>query len=572
MVDHSDRTMATLPELDRYRLNEVHLTDREVGCGSYAIVLELDYMGVKCAGKKIHEVLLKKSGEMNHVVRRFEQECRILSQVRHPNVVQFLGVFFQQGLRVPILVMEYLPLNLTSFIEKYNNVPEEIAYSILHDVALGLRYFHSQSPPIIHRDLSSNNILLATNMQAKISDLGVARMLELTPLQVSQMTQVPGTPAYMPPEVMVAKPKYNTRVDVFSYGILLIHMLSGEWPIPQVGQIRTEGDKMIPVSEAERRQEFLAKIGYNHPLMGLILQCIDNDPHKRKPADQIVKQLSEMVAQHPASYDNQLEMLQDIATKEAEKAALQEAGTQYTQEIQQLKRQMSTAKDETDSRLKQKADEIDQLKRMHAIELEQLKLTVKNLNSQLAFLSAEKTAALQETIIAKNDHQKLISEIERYKEIVSTQTESFELSVKKIQEEYALLLAEAEEKLYNEKQRSDERLTEERKEHEALVVEQRKRFNKLTDEKVKLLAEVASMNSRLESLMSLVASLEGKVATRDSALESSAREITEKKKAAQEKEAVISGINEQLTKARLCCSLTDKQQVSGVCVCVCVCV
>ena len=69
-------------------------------------------------------------------------------------------------------------------------------------------------------------------MKAKISDLGVAMMLNLTPLQVSRMTQTPGTPAYMPPEVIIANPKYNSSVDEFSYGILMIHIFSSKWPEP----------------------------------------------------------------------------------------------------------------------------------------------------------------------------------------------------------------------------------------------------------------------------------------------------------------------------------------------------
>ena len=162
-------------------------------------------MGLKCAGKKIHELLLRQ-GDDSYTVRRFEEECRLLSQVRHPNIVQFLGVYFQQGVRAPILVMEFLPTNLTSCIEQCGILLKEISYSILHNVALGLCYLHSQTPPIVHRDLSSNNVLLTPNVRAKISDLGVARILNLTPLQVSHMTQTPGTPAYMPPEVMVAIP------------------------------------------------------------------------------------------------------------------------------------------------------------------------------------------------------------------------------------------------------------------------------------------------------------------------------------------------------------------------------
>ena len=152
-----------------YHLTGVRVTDRELGHGSYATVQELDCMGLKCAGKKIYDVLLRQ-GDASYTLHRFEEECRLLSQVRHPNIVQFLGVHFQQGVRVPILVMEYLPTNLTSCIEQYGILPKEIGYSILYDVALGLCYLHGQTPPIIHRDLSSNNVLLTANMTAKISD------------------------------------------------------------------------------------------------------------------------------------------------------------------------------------------------------------------------------------------------------------------------------------------------------------------------------------------------------------------------------------------------------------------
>ena len=312
---------ATFAGFDPYKLTGVRVTDRKLGHGSYATVLELEYMGLKCAGKKIHELLLEQ-GDASYTVRRFEEECRLLSQVRHPNIVQFLGVYFQQKVRAPILVMEFLPTNLTSCIEQYGILPKEISYSILHDVALGLCYLHSQTPPIIHRDLSSNNVLLTPNMTAKISDLGVAKMFNLTPLQVSHMTQTPGTPAYMPPEVMVASPKYDTSVDEFSYGIMMIHMFSGRWPEPQVGQIRTKPDgRMTPVSEAERREVFLRAIGNDHPLMDLILKCIHNYPKSRAHASEIVGRLAKMVLQFPASFANRLdEALRQIEaiTKEIE--------------------------------------------------------------------------------------------------------------------------------------------------------------------------------------------------------------------------------------------------------------
>ena len=283
--------------LKKYKLTQVQLTDNKLGHGSYASVMEVEYMGLKCAGKKIHEILLEQ-GDASYTIQRFEEECRILSQVRHPNIVQFLGVYFKHNERVPTLVMEFLPMNLTTHIESQGVLQNETAYSILHDVALGMYYLHNQSPPIVHRDLSANNVLLTRNMQAKISDLGVARMINLTPLQASRMTQTPGTPAYMPPEVMVANPKYDTSIDEFSYGIMMIHIFSGKWPEPECSQIRMEGGLMIPVSEAERRQSFLKIIG-DHPLLNVIMTCIHNDPRERMHADEILRHTSEMVAQFP---------------------------------------------------------------------------------------------------------------------------------------------------------------------------------------------------------------------------------------------------------------------------------
>ena len=300
---------AAFAEFDSFKLSGVTVTDRVLGRGSYATIFELEYTGLKCAGKKIHEVLLAE-GSATYTSIRFAEECRLLSRVHHPNVVQFLGVYFESDrARVPLLVMEYLPTNLTSCIEEYGILPKEISYSILHDVALGLLYLHSQVPCIIHRDLSSNNVLLTPNMTVKISDMGVARVLNLTPLQVSHMTQTPGTPAYMPPEVMVANPKYDASVDVFSYGILMIHVFCGRWPEPQVGPIRTEADKLIPVTEAERRAVFLRVIEDNNPLMDLILRCINNNPQLRPRTNEIQQQLTGIVQQFPDSSADRWELL-----------------------------------------------------------------------------------------------------------------------------------------------------------------------------------------------------------------------------------------------------------------------
>ena len=411
--------MATFDELEAFKLTGVNKTGRELGKGAYAIVQELEFMKMKCAGKKLHEVLLDQ-GRAGYSVRRFAEECRLLSQVRHPNIVQFLGVHFQQGVRAPILIMEFLHTNLTSCIDQYVILPKEIGYSILHDVALGLCYLHSQTPPIIHRDLSSNNVLLTANMTAKISDLGVARIFNLTPLQVSRMTQTPGTPAYMPPEVMVANPKYDTSVDEFSYGILMIHMFSGRWPEPQVGPNRMEEGRLIPVTEAERRDVFLRAIGNEHPLMDLILRLINNDPQVRSHASEIVERLAAMVLQFPASFANRLEMLRHIEIQVQDRRTLAEDKEKAAIEIEQKEQELAALQQQLES------FNVSQASGMEQLRLLQERLSAQKGPSSLTYSLLEKeladSVAVRESAIRRKEDEIAIKDRDlKKKEAMLTQ-------------------------------------------------------------------------------------------------------------------------------------------------------
>ena len=339
--------------LEPYKLahSKLHFTSEVLGHGSYATVLKLNYMGLKCAGKKIHEVLVMEENT-TYTVQRFQEECKLLSQIRHPNVVQFLGVCFQDGeAKVPILVMEYLALNLTNCIEKYKMLPNEISYSILHDVALGLYYLHSHSPdPIIHRDLSSNNILLTTHMTAKISDLGMARLANTSHEKAKEMTITPGTPIFMPPETMLQNPVYDVGVDRFSYGIVMLHVLSGMWPEPHTQPICTIGNILEPVSEAARRDHLIQKIGRDHPLMELILKCIDNDPKERASAKDMVEKVAEMI---PVSIDNQLEMIKCLEDNEKQKNVSKRSKQDKILVAEEVKRELQSCKRTVEERMKE---------------------------------------------------------------------------------------------------------------------------------------------------------------------------------------------------------------------------
>ncbi len=182
------------PRLEGFLLPSVRPTGRTLGTGSFGTVEELEVEGLVCAGKKLHALLVKHEYQgKQHMVEKFVEECALLSRLRHPLIVQFLGICFLEDSDLPILVMEYLPYSLSSLLERSEkgDIPLAMKYSILHDIALGLAYLHAFTPPVIHRDLTANNVLLTSAMVAKIVDLGVARVLNLQPgRQLATMTRV----------------------------------------------------------------------------------------------------------------------------------------------------------------------------------------------------------------------------------------------------------------------------------------------------------------------------------------------------------------------------------------------
>ena len=374
--------MAVDPQaFEQFTLRQVRITENEFGRGSYAVVMELEYRGLKCAGKKLHRVLYETG--IGHAARRYLEECRLLSQTRHPNIVQFLGVCFEEGSQFPILVMEFLPTNLTSCLERYGILPDEINFSILHDVSLGLVYLHGQTPVIVHRDLSANNVLLSTNMTAKISDLGVARILNLTP---SRMTETPGTQAYMPPEAMIANPHYDTSVDVFSFGVMMIHTFTAQWPKLNIGPNRidpTNPNGLIPVTEAERREEFLQKIPPEHPLMDLIMRCLSNNPQQRPRAAEIVGRMVGVALEHPPSFENRVEMLQRVSALLTEKRELEEEVVRKDSAIQEKVGENEALAEEKRRQEEESENTVERMQLVHSVETDQFKLENEDLKGQL---------------------------------------------------------------------------------------------------------------------------------------------------------------------------------------------
>ena len=178
-------------EFSALSISNVTETGSELGRGSYGEVREASWLGTPCATKRVHAMLVSPA-EGNKVSRDFVRECRTWKNLRHPHIVQLLGVMFDPSSPLPVLVMERLNTSLRRFLEKHSKeqFPLGRKAAVLHQVALGLTYLHSLKH--VHRDLSTNNILLDTeSWKTKITDFGVTRVLDSTRSRMTGTT-VPG--------------------------------------------------------------------------------------------------------------------------------------------------------------------------------------------------------------------------------------------------------------------------------------------------------------------------------------------------------------------------------------------
>lgn len=276
-----------MERLEHLCLTGVTPTGKEIGVGAYGTVFKVQFCGALYAAKQIHSILIEgvEQEGFRRIRRMFIEECLQSSSLGHQNIVGVLGVY-DPGLSpghqslLPVLVMERMQDSLTSLVERHPSIPLYVKLSILSDVSQGLWYLHSHHPPIVHRDLSPNNVLLTDKLVAKISDLGVAKVIRADSRRTK--TRAPGTVDFMPPEALQEFPEYNTPLDVFSYGGVMLHTINQEWPKPLhyvVTDPRT--GKRVALSEVQRRQEHIRKLSMLTDLQSLVEQCLDENASRR---------------------------------------------------------------------------------------------------------------------------------------------------------------------------------------------------------------------------------------------------------------------------------------------------
>ncbi|XVE92244.1 hypothetical protein REPUB_Repub01dG0080000 [Reevesia pubescens] len=246
--------------------------------GSFGKLYRGKYNGEDVA-IKILERAADKPESAQALERQFQQEVMMLATLNHPNIVQFIG-----ACRKPMvwcIVTAYAKEgSVRRFLANRQNrpMPLKLAVKQALDVAKGMAYIHRFG--FIHRDLKSDNLLIAADKSIKIADFGVARIQS----HVERMTPETGTYRWMAPEMIQNRP-YSQKVDVYSFGIVLWELITGLLPFQEMA--------------AAQAANYVVQIGGRPaipkdclPILSEIMsRCWDSDPDARPPFTEVVNML-----------------------------------------------------------------------------------------------------------------------------------------------------------------------------------------------------------------------------------------------------------------------------------------
>ena len=227
--------------------------------------------------------------------KELEDECKYLSKLRHPNILQHLGVHCDKGGHA--IITEQLHTSLDVYLAQGGDgFPTAVNFSVLRDVARGLQYLRSQSPIIVHRELFAENVHLGFDMRAKISVVGVS-----IPFDTEQVKST-DVAIYLPPEaseicskpfVSIIPPRslIDTTWDIYSFGILSIYTAMHKLP--------SKGGSVI---------EWMNGMGMKHPLYNLVCRCVQHHPPARLSIGDICHDLDSLCENYPSKITDILQV------------------------------------------------------------------------------------------------------------------------------------------------------------------------------------------------------------------------------------------------------------------------
>ena len=353
---------------------------QSLGSGSYGGVCKAKCDGLPCAAKIMHPTLfdLHDTGAVFYL-RKFHEECHLLSLARHPNIVQYLTTCYDPDTRLPVLLMELCEESLTAFLERSPGpLSYHIELNICHDIALALVYLHSNG--LIHRDLTGNNVLMIAGPQAKITDFGMSKLASVNP-RMTALTLCPGNVLYMSPEALDEAKTYTAKLDVFSFGVIAIQILTRQFPNPTdrfrlvySSEFNEEIRRVVP--ETERREAHLKLIPDTHSLKPLALQCLKKKENERPSAVQLSERLSELKqssqyreSMHQTQSSSDIQQLQQQLQGQR---ILTEAKTREVQEHQTRTTELESMVEDKNRQLQSKERQLQD--KQHTIQMKERKL------------------------------------------------------------------------------------------------------------------------------------------------------------------------------------------------------
>ncbi|KAG9139030.1 hypothetical protein Leryth_023944 [Lithospermum erythrorhizon] len=251
VVEHDDTLSSSFFSYDVKSFHRITFDQKEifgamvdknvVGCGGSGTVYRMELRnGEEVAVKKLWSRKSKdpaSSDDQLNMDKELKTEVETLGSIRHKNIVKLYCYF--SGEEFSLLVYEFMPNgNLWDVLHRGKLVLDwTTRYQIALGVAQGLAYLHHDlTPPIIHRDIKSTNILLDVDYQPKVADFGIAKVLQARTGKDSTTTVVAGTYGYLAPEYAYSS-KATTMCDVYSFGVVLMELLTGKKPVePEFGE------------------------------------------------------------------------------------------------------------------------------------------------------------------------------------------------------------------------------------------------------------------------------------------------------------------------------------------------
>ena len=260
-------------------------------------IIEAKWEGLSVAVKIIHPILYEqvKEQEVKIQINKFLKECQKLCMLHHSHIVQFFGISFTDDSPMPRLIMERLDFNLNEFLNQNIVLSHESKSYILYQIALGIRYLHTCTPPIIHRDLSSKNIAISKSMVAKIVDFGIACAYYPN----KTMTKEFGFLDFMAPEVS-AKDKNTEKIDIFSFGCITLHTYTEQWPeVSEAVTIDHVTNELTANSEIDRQKPHIDMLQNNiaakKETLDFIKSCLENSGRKRPSSIEVTDHFEKLL-------------------------------------------------------------------------------------------------------------------------------------------------------------------------------------------------------------------------------------------------------------------------------------